>query len=169
MSPPPPETTANGTPLDRTSGLAGQSLLLVDDETDILRSLQSLFEKELPGIVVRTATSGAAGLDSLRRNAVDLIVCDYKMPGMNGLDFLGQAQRIVPGVPRILVTAYPDLEVAVRAIRETGIEGFFIKPFDPDQVLDTVSAALYERLAQRLRRRSIARSVETLGSAKSNP
>jgi response regulator RpfG family c-di-GMP phosphodiesterase len=139
-----------------------QVVLLVDDEPDIRESLKMLLEASLEGIEVATAESGAVALEILADRPVDLIVTDYKMPGMNGLEFLGRAQKVAPKVPRILVTAFPDLEIAIKAINEAGIENFFTKPFEPEQVLGVVRELLKEQRAQTLRNQSFARSMDLL-------
>lgn len=139
-----------------------QIVLIVDDEPDIRDSLQMLLESGLESIQVAVAEGGQAALDILQRRPVDLIITDYKMPGMNGLEFLGRAQRIAPKTPRILVTAFPDLEIAIRAINEAGIENFFTKPFEPEQVLGVVRALLQEQRAQAMRNTAFARSIDVL-------
>ena len=139
-----------------------QVVLLVDDEADIRDSLKMLLEASIDGIDVQTAESGTAALDLLGRQGVDLIITDYKMPGMNGLEFLQRSQKVAPKVPRILVTAFPDLEIAIRAINEAGIENFFTKPFEPEQVVGVVRELLQEQLAQAMRNQSFARSIDTL-------
>ncbi|HUR67778.1 MAG TPA: response regulator [Candidatus Thermoplasmatota archaeon] len=142
------------------AGQRRQTILLVDDEEDIRESLKALFETCLEEVDVRTAPSGQAALELLDREVVDVIVSDYKMPGMNGLEFLGRAQKKLPSVPRILVTAFPDLEIAIRAINEANIENFFTKPFEPDQVLNVVRTLLHEQRVQEMRNRSFARSLD---------
>ena len=139
-----------------------QRLLIVDDEEDIRESLKALFETCLDNVEVRTAASGAAGLDAIAKEPIDLIITDYKMPGMNGLEFLDRAAKQGPPIPRILVTAFPDLEIAIRAINEANIENFFTKPFDADQVLNVVRSILQEQRAQEMRARSFARTIDLM-------
>ena len=137
-----------------------QVILLVDDEEDIRESLKALFETCLDEVEVHTAPGGQHALDLMDRQTIDLIISDYKMPGMNGLDFLQRAQKKLPNVPRILVTAFPDLDIAIRAINEANIENFFTKPFEPDQVLNVVRTLLHEQRVQEMRERSFARSLD---------
>ena len=137
-----------------------QSVLIVDDEPDILSSLQTILEQHLPGTTIHAAPSGPEALDLLRREKVDVIVTDYKMPGMNGLQFLDAAARAAPGVPCILITAFPDLEVALKAINEAGVEHFVTKPFRAEEVVEQVRAALLKRKVDRLMLDSFAKNIQ---------
>jgi DNA-binding NtrC family response regulator len=139
-----------------------QVILLVDDEEDIRESLKALFETCLEGVEVLTAPGGQHALDELDKRPIDLIISDYKMPGMNGLDFLQRAAKKGPSIPRILVTAFPDLDIAIRAINEANIENFFTKPFEPEQVLAVVKTLLHEQRVQEMRERSFARSLDVV-------
>jgi response regulator RpfG family c-di-GMP phosphodiesterase len=119
-----------------------QAVLIVDDEPDILDSLSDVFGLHLPGVRILTAPDGAKGLEILGKEAIDLIVCDYKMPGMDGLEFLTRARQAAPKASRILITAYPELNVAVRAINEAQIQNFLTKPITPTALMEAVNAAL---------------------------
>jgi two-component system response regulator YesN len=115
---------------------------VVDDERDILDSLTSLLEAAVDGVRVRVASSGQEALEILEREPVDLILTDYRMPGMNGLELLQAARRTHPGVPRILMTAFPELDIAITAINDAGIEFFLTKPLAPGYVIDIVRSIL---------------------------
>ncbi len=119
-----------------------QAILIVDDEPDILDSLSDVFNLHLPGVRIVTAPNGAKGLQILEKEPVDLIVSDYKMPGMDGLEFLTKARLVAPKASRILITAYPELNVAVRAINEAQIQNFLTKPITPAALMEAVNAAL---------------------------
>jgi len=119
-----------------------RTLLVVDDEVDILLSLTELFQTAMEGVEVLTARDGATALDLLQFHPVDAIVCDYRMPGMDGLEVLRRASEAHPEVPRIMLTAYPDLELAMRAINEAHIDSFLTKPVRAEPLLEAVNAAL---------------------------
>ena len=118
------------------------AVLVVDDEPDILESLEDVLKSHLPNVKVFKAPSGKIGLEMLKAERIDLIVADYRMPGMDGLEFLTACRKQSPEVPRILITAYPELEAAVRAINEAQIQNFLTKPITPEAFMQAVNAAL---------------------------
>jgi response regulator RpfG family c-di-GMP phosphodiesterase len=134
-------------------------VLIVDDEEDIRGSLQDLIESSVPNTRCYTAARGAEALALLDEKRVDLIVSDFKMPGMDGIEFLTKAGRAAPHVPRVLITAFPDLQVAVRAINEAGIENFFTKPLDPGEIVKVIAETLDARDQAVQRERALARAL----------
>lgn len=135
-------------------------LLIVDDERGLVEALADLFAAEAPHLEVVKAHSGEEGLARLREGPVDAILSDYKMPGMNGLDFLEEARRLAPRVPRLLMTAYADLAVALRAVREARITTILPKPFDPGQAVWEVLEVLEARSAEEARMSSFSRLLD---------
>ena len=100
-------------------------ILLIDDEADILRSIGD-FLKDMNHHVY-LAGGGTEGLAVLRRERIDIVITDLKMPGMDGFEVLQEAQRTAPGTEVIMITGYGDISAAVRAMRE-GAFDFFTKP-----------------------------------------
>lgn len=137
-------------------------LLIVDDEPDILMSFKVFLEGALKGVTVLSASSGREALALLKQTNVDLIITDYKMPGMNGVELLKALGGIAPDVPRIMVTAYPDLDVAVRAINEGHITQFLTKPVDPMKMVDVVHQVLHERHGTAMRHQAFARAMNLM-------
>ena len=118
------------------------TLLLVDDEIDILSSFKEFLEASLPGLSVVTAESAAAAMPYVKKGKIDLIISDYKMPGMDGITFLKKAEEIIPDTPKILLTAFPKLDLAIEAINEVAVDKFLTKPIPPDKMLGIVKALL---------------------------
>jgi DNA-binding NtrC family response regulator len=108
------------------------TVLLVDDEEDILESLALMFRLAVKDLRLVTAKSGQEALEILRRERVDLIVTDYRMPVMDGFQFLKAADAVHAGLPRIMITAYPDPALAARAQAEAEVAMVISKPFDLD-------------------------------------
>ncbi|MHB1260114.1 MAG: response regulator [Thermoplasmatota archaeon] len=115
----------------------------MDDEPDILESFKTVLELSIPGIKVITSTSGRQGIDILERERVDLVMSDFKMPGMDGIEFLCQARRIRPGLPRIMFTALADEDLARRAISEAVVNAFLSKNVDPGEMVRKVESLLH--------------------------
>lgn len=119
------------------------TLLLVDDEPNILSALRRVF---IPlGYRVLTANSGGEGLEILRREMVDLILCDMRMPYMDGAHFLTEAYQLRPDAARLLLTGHSDLESAIAAINDGRISRYITKPWDNDELLNVIRSSLAER------------------------
>ncbi|HEX5434514.1 MAG TPA: sigma-54 dependent transcriptional regulator [Candidatus Angelobacter sp.] len=102
------------------------NILIVEDEPRMRRLLEISLGEE--GHSVQSAESAETGLKSLRKNGVDLIVTDLKLPGMNGLEFLQEAKKINASVPVVVMTAYGSVETAVEAMK-AGASDYVLKPF----------------------------------------
>lgn len=116
------------------------TLLLVDDEASILSALRRLFRPQ--GYRILTAESGAAGLEILERETVDLIISDMRMPEMDGATFLKQVRQRWPQIMRILLTGYADISSTVAAINEGEIYRYIAKPWDDSEIQTVVREAL---------------------------
>ncbi len=114
-------------------------LLIVDDEKNIRRSLAAFFQSL--GHEVREAASGVAAIQTLAAGPLDLVVTDFRMAEMNGLELLNEAKRIHPHTPVILMTAYATVENAVAAMK-AGASDYIAKPFSLEQIRHVVDRAL---------------------------
>lgn len=116
-------------------------ILFVDDERNVLRSLERLFLEEEYEIF--TAASGQEGLETLEQSgSFQLIVSDYRMPSMNGVEFLSEVCRRWPETERIILSGYADTAAIVAAINEGQIYKFIAKPWNDDDLLRTIREVL---------------------------
>ncbi len=107
-------------------------VLVVDDEQGIVESLRILLRRE--GYEVFTALDGKEALGILRRERLDLVLTDIRMPGTSGLDILSFVRQADPDMPVILMTAQASLQSAIRAVNE-GAYYYLQKPFANDELL----------------------------------
>jgi response regulator RpfG family c-di-GMP phosphodiesterase len=115
-------------------------VLLVDDEPRVLSALsRDLFELDLETIL--TAPSADMAMEQLQANPdTAVIVSDYRMPGMNGVDFLTRCQQISPDASRIMLTGFADLQMAVDSVNQANIFRFLLKPCKPNILVATIQA-----------------------------
>lgn len=115
-------------------------VLFVDDDPKILAAFQRQLRKK---VTIETVESGAEGLEVLRRNGpFSVVVTDYCMPSMNGIEFLGRARQIAPETVRMLLTGSADLGAAIQAVNQGNIFRFLTKPCSPDNLLEAVQTGI---------------------------
>ena len=119
------------------------SVLVVDDATFIRDLVKKGLRDNLPGIQIEEAVNGRKAQQLLGRNPIDLILCDWEMPEMSGLELLQwcREQESLKGVPFIMVTSRGDKENVVQAI-QAGVSDFIGKPFSNEQLITKVKKAL---------------------------
>jgi sigma-B regulation protein RsbU (phosphoserine phosphatase) len=133
---------------DKPSSDKRASIVIVDDEDVVLKSLSSFLSLET-NYDIHTFSSPFEALDAFNDIHVDLVITDFLMPEMNGLELLAAIKRRYPDVVRILLTGYADRENAVRAINEVGLFQYLEKPWDNDQVILVIKNGLNQRRLER--------------------
>ena len=138
-------------------------ILCVDDEPNVLKSLTRLFMDE--DYEIFTAASGEEGLAFLAEHwDIQVVISDYRMPGMNGVDFLKAVYEGWPDTIRIVLSGYADTASVVAAINEGQIYKFIGKPWKDDELKTTISKAIeyygLERKNQELTRKLQASNAE---------
>ena len=113
-------------------------LLIIDDEKNMRHMLSSLLKES--GYRVDTASDGAVAMDMVDRTIYDFILCDLKMPNMNGMDFFKTARDKLWATTVIMMSAYGSIDTAVEAMKQ-GAYDFISKPFKSDEVLLTLKKA----------------------------
>jgi putative nucleotidyltransferase with HDIG domain len=126
-----------------------KTVLFVDDEKSILSSLKRLFFDD-PALQILTAESGAEGLALFKDNRIDLVVADFRMPQMNGSQFLAQVKALSPRTIRIILTGYADMDAIISSVNTGEVYRFLTKPWNDDDLKGTIRKALeYADLLER--------------------
>jgi two-component system response regulator GlrR len=115
------------------------SLLLVDDDPDLLRLLAIRLKAN--GYAVTSAESGRRALAAIAASRPDLVLTDLRMEGMDGMALFHEIQAAYPGLPVIILTAHGTIPDAVAAVKR-GVFGYLTKPYDPDELLGQIERAL---------------------------
>jgi two-component system, NtrC family, sensor kinase len=115
-------------------------ILFVDDEQNVLNAINRAFIDEDYKIV--TATSGQEGLEYLKEDIFQVVVSDYRMPGLNGIEFLRKVYNNWPETVRIVLSGYADVATIVEALNEGQIYKFIPKPWNDNDLKITISNAL---------------------------
>lgn len=115
------------------------NLLVVDDEKSIRETLKEILEFEKYNVDL--AENGKRGLLMLKKNEYDAVLCDIKMPEMDGLEFLDQVSKEFPDLPVIMITGHGTIETAIEATKK-GAYDFITKPPDLNRLLITLRNAL---------------------------
>jgi response regulator RpfG family c-di-GMP phosphodiesterase len=123
-------------------------ILIVDDEPKICQFLEVLLRRE--GHEVSSVYNATEALRHVQQNALDLVITDLKMPGMDGFELVRQIKASQPNLPIIMITGYATVETAVSALR-VGVEDYVTKPFNVEEL-----------------RRVIGRTLEARGMAREN-
>jgi len=115
-------------------------ILIVDDEENVLVSLKRIFRKE--NYEIYTANSGFQGIELLEKHDFSLILSDFKMPELNGIEFLKLASEKSPDTIRIILTGYADVDVVISAINEGKIYKFIEKPWKKEDLKIQINKAI---------------------------
>lgn len=115
--------------------MAKSTVLIVEDDRDLREALVTTLE--LAKFKVREADSAEQALQRLADGPVDIVVSDVNMPGKSGHDLLSDVQRLYPGLPMMLITAYGQISDAVAAMQAGAID-YLVKPFEPQVLVEAV-------------------------------
>jgi len=121
-------------------------ILLIDDEPDLRELLHEQLREV--GYRVQTAADGAEGMDYLVRRVFDVVICDVRLPGLDGLTLLRHIRKETPSTEVILMTAYADVSQAVASLKE-GAYDYLTKPFDVDELLAQTRRIAESKLLRR--------------------
>ena len=126
--------------MDIFNRIKNMKILLVDDDEWIRDSLSLFFEAE--GCNLLTFETAEEAMEAVKQQAYDIVISDYKLPGINGLEFLKRVKEKQPNAFEILITAYANCEI-VKEADEIGVKDIIPKPFTSEDV-ETSLARIFE-------------------------
>ncbi|HFG1962368.1 TPA: EAL domain-containing protein [Vibrio cholerae] len=120
-----------------------RSILLVDDEPAVLNALKRSLRSYFPHVY--TANNGQQALELLAKHPIQLVISDFRMPGMNGADLVIEINRRYPQIMSIILSGQADISGLSRALNEGGLYKFLLKPWEPNYLLQTILQCFSEK------------------------
>lgn len=142
-------------------------ILVIEDESAIRRVLVKILAEESDSYQVMEAEDGLQGIETIKKEDFDLVLCDIKMPKMDGVEVLEAAKKIKPEIPFIMISGHGDLDTAVNTMR-LGAFDYISKPPDLNRLLTTVRNALDKKelvAENKILKKKVSKNYEMIGDS----
>lgn len=142
-------------------------ILIIEDEASIRRVLTKILSEESDTYKVDEAEDGLQGLEKIKNEDYDLVLCDIKMPKMDGEEVLEAVKKIKPEIPMVMISGHGDLETAVNTMR-LGAFDYISKPPDLNRLLNTVRNALDRKqlvVENKILKKKVSKNYEMIGES----
>ena len=142
-------------------------ILVIEDEASIRRVLKKIISEENDSYHVEEAEDGLLGIEMIKNNDYDLVLCDIKMPKMDGVEVLEKAKKIKPEIPIVMISGHGDLDTAVNTMR-LGAFDYISKPPDLNRLLNTVRNALEKKdlvVENKRLKKKVSKNYEMVGES----
>lgn len=142
-------------------------ILIIEDEAAIRRVLTKILSEENDSYKVEEAEDGLQGLEKVKNEEYDLILCDIKMPKMDGVEVLEAVKKIKPEIPMVMISGHGDLETAINTMR-LGAFDYISKPPDLNRLLNTVRNALDRKqlvVENKILKKKVSKNYEMIGNS----
>jgi len=142
-------------------------ILIIEDEPAIRRVLTKILSEESDTYKVDEAEDGLQGLEKVKNEDYDLVLCDIKMPKMDGVEVLEAIKKIKPEIPMVMISGHGDLETAVNTMR-LGAFDYISKPPDLNRLLNTVRNALDRKklvVENKILKKKVSKNYEMIGES----
>ena len=142
-------------------------ILVIEDEATIRRVLIKILSEENDSYIVEEAENGLQGLEKIKNEDYDLVLCDIKMPKMDGEEVLEAVKKIKPEIPMVMISGHGDLETAVNTMR-LGAFDYISKPPDLNRLLNTVRNALDKKqlvVENKILKKKVSKNYEMIGNS----
>lgn len=142
-------------------------ILIIEDEAAIRRVLSKILSEENDTYIVEDAEDGIQGLEKIKNNDYDLVLCDIKMPKMDGVEVLEAVKKIKPEIPVVMISGHGDMETAIQTMR-LGAFDYISKPPDLNRLLNTVRNALDKKqlvVENKILKKKVSKNYEMIGES----
>ncbi|WP_310380381.1 sigma-54 dependent transcriptional regulator [Flavobacterium sp.] len=142
-------------------------ILIIEDEAAIRRVLTKILSEESDTYIVEDAEDGIQGLEKIKNNDYDLVLCDIKMPKMDGVEVLEAVKKIKPEIPMVMISGHGDMETAIQTMR-LGAFDYISKPPDLNRLLNTVRNALDKKqlvVENKILKKKVSKNYEIIGES----
>ena len=142
-------------------------ILIIEDESAIRRVLTRILSEENDSYEVEEAEDGVSGYEKIKNNDYDLVLCDIKMPKMDGVELLEEVKKIKPEIPMVMISGHGDMETAIQAMR-LGAFDYISKPPDLNRLLNTVRNALDRKqlvVENKILKKKVSKNYEMIGES----
>jgi two-component system nitrogen regulation response regulator NtrX len=142
-------------------------ILIIEDEAAIRRVLTKILSEENDSYKVEEAEDGLQGVEKVKNDDYDLILCDIKMPKMDGVEVLEAVKKIKPEIPMVMISGHGDLETAINTMR-LGAFDYISKPPDLNRLLNTVRNALDKKqlvVENKILKKKVSKNYEMIGNS----
>jgi len=142
-------------------------ILIIEDEAAIRRVLKKIISEENEKYQVEEAEDGLAGIEMISKFDFDLVLCDIKMPKMDGVEVLEKVKKLKPEIPIVMISGHGDLDTAVNTMR-LGAFDYISKPPDLNRLLNTVRNALDKKelvVENKLLKKKVSKKYEMIGES----
>ncbi|WP_316635646.1 sigma-54 dependent transcriptional regulator [uncultured Flavobacterium sp.] len=142
-------------------------ILIIEDEAAIRRVLVKILSEENDTYQVDEAEDGVAGLEKIKNNDYDLVLCDIKMPKMDGVEVLEEVKKVKPEIPMVMISGHGDMETAIHTMR-LGAFDYISKPPDLNRLLNTVRNALDKKqlvVENKILKKKVSKNYEMVGES----
>ncbi len=142
-------------------------ILIIEDEASIRRVLTKILSEESDTYQVETAEDGIQGLEKIKNTDYDLVLCDIKMPKMDGVELLEAVKKIKPEIPMVMISGHGDMETAIQTMR-LGAFDYISKPPDLNRLLNTVRNALDKKqlvVENKILKKKVSKNYEMIGNS----
>jgi two-component system, NtrC family, nitrogen regulation response regulator NtrX len=142
-------------------------ILIIEDEAAIRRVLTKILSEESDTYIVEDAEDGVQGLEKIKNNDYDLVLCDIKMPKMDGVELLEAVKKIKPEIPMVMISGHGDMETAIQTMR-LGAFDYISKPPDLNRLLNTVRNALDKKqlvVENKILKKKVSKNYEMIGES----